>query len=257
MLASRLKHGASSLLSNLSRSTITFGIGFLVFYFIVAIYFSQQCYRDPSSFFFRPSLARVLEYSAVRSAQARNFAVEKAAERYPLKWPGESTEPPEICVAISSVSRGGFSYLKDTVGSLLQGLDPSERERLFVVVLLAHSDQTKHEEYGKPWLRNSVDSLPSYPKKDAPFMKRIKELEGKAGDYNAHARKQKIDYGILLEECAKLKPRYTVTLEDDVVAMDGWFQRTLDAMTAAEDESRKLRPQNGTDDCEFCGAFNL
>ncbi|KAI1774336.1 hypothetical protein F4818DRAFT_419645, partial [Hypoxylon cercidicola] len=57
-----------------------------------------------------------------------------------------------------------------------------------------------------------TDSLPAYPD-DRELLELIEKLEG-TSDYPAHARKQKIDYSVLLNECAKVKPTCTMTLED-------------------------------------------
>lgn len=74
----------------------------------------------------------------------------------------------------------------------------------------------------------------------------IEKLE-EDSDYPAHARKQKIDYSVLLAECAKVKPTYTMTLEDDVIALDGWYHRTLAALRTATRKTREM----GRDDCKF------
>lgn len=140
------------------------------------------------------------------------------------------------------MTRNGFPYLKQTLGSVLEGLEEFERRQIYVVVFLAHSNQSKHEESGAAWLRNVADSLPSYGD-DPDLQGLIAELEDDL-DYSAHARKQKIDYSVLLAECAKVKPAYTMTLEDDVIALDGWFHRTLSALHKAEKETHKMGKKN-------------
>ncbi|KAK7746557.1 hypothetical protein SLS62_009354 [Diatrype stigma] len=225
-------------------------LGFLLCYGATAAYLRSACYRDPSSIFFQPDLTRVLAYSSFRKAQAARYADQAAVLPPPTwanltsaftsastsastSWPAAAPNP-DICVAIGSVSRNGFSYLKETVGSLLEGLDAIERQRVYLVVFLAHVNQSRHEEYGQPWLSNLADSLPTYSTlTDNPDTIRvISELE-EDGGYDAHARKQKIDYSVQLTECARVNPSYIMTLEDDVIAMDGWYHRTMGALQSA------------------------
>ncbi|KAI1212135.1 uncharacterized protein F4807DRAFT_388544 [Annulohypoxylon truncatum] len=218
-----------------NRGIVSFFLGFLLCYAIAAVYLRSRCYRDPSSVFFRPESARVLTYSAFRKAQARKFG-NLAALHAVTKW-ANSTDP-ELCVGVASVSRHGFSYLKETLGSILEGLDDLERQRIYVVVFLAHTNQSEHEDFHQPWLLNMADSLPTYPD-DPNTTDLVRQLEID-GNYEAHARKQKIDYSVLLNECAKVNASYTMTLEDDVIALDGWYHRALSALEIASRKTREL-----------------
>lgn len=225
-----------------NRGLVSSFLGFLLCYALVAAYLRSKCYHDPSSVFFRPESARVLTYSAFRKAQAQTFG-DLAALHAPPKFSNATV--PELCVGIASVSRHGFSYLKETLGSILEGLDVLERQRIYLVVFLAHSDQSQHEDFQKPWLLNMADDLPGYPS-DPEIMDLVRQLEAD-GDYEAHARKQKIDYAVLLDECAKVNPRYIMTLEDDVIALDGWYHRALSALQTATRKTHEL----GRDSCMF------
>ncbi|KAI1073545.1 hypothetical protein F5B20DRAFT_597397 [Whalleya microplaca] len=218
-----------------NRGIVSFFLGFLLCYALVAIYLRSKCYRDPSSVFFQPQHARVLSYSSLRKAQAKDFA-DHAALHAPTKWTNSTA--PEICIGVSSVSRRGFSYLKETLGSVLQGLDDHERRRVHLVVFLAHSDQSKHEDYRQPWLLNMADNLPTYPA-DPETLGLVRQLE-EDDNYEAHARKQKLDYSVLLSECANVNPKYTMTLEDDVIALDGWYHRVVSALQTATRKTREL-----------------
>ncbi|KAI0839352.1 integral membrane protein [Hypoxylon sp. FL0890] len=218
-----------------TRGFVSFFLGFLLCYAVVAAYLRSKCYRDPSSIFFRPESARVLTYSSFRKAQAQKFG-DLAALHAVAKWANSTT--PELCIGVASVSRHGFSYLKETLGSILEGLDDLERQRIYLVVFLAHTDQSQHEDFRKPWLVNMADSLPTYPS-DTETIGLVRQLEID-GNYEAHARKQKIDYSVLLEECAKVHPQYTMTLEDDVIALDGWYHRALSALQTATQKTREL-----------------
>lgn len=225
-----------------NRAVASGFLAFLLCYGLVAAYLRSTCYRDPSSVFFQPELARVLSYSSFRRIQARKFA-DEAAEHPPPKWAGidDPNASPDICIAIGSVSRHGFSYLKETVGSVLEGLGALERQRVYLVVFLAHVNQSRHEEYDQPWLTNLADSLPTYSTvTDNPdAIRRISALEHD-DSYEAHAEKQKIDYSVQLAECAKVNPTYTMTIEDDVVALDGWYHRTMSALQIAAIKTEEM-----------------
>lgn len=226
-----------------NRGVVSFFLSFLLCYAIIALYLRSKCYRDPSSLFFRPESARVLTYSSFRKAQARKYA-DLATLHTPTKWVANSTVP-ELCIGIASVSRHGFSYLKETLGSVLDGLDDLERQRIYVVVFLAHTDQSQHEDFNQPWLINMADNLPTYPD-DVETSDLVRQLEI-SGDYEAHARKQKIDYTVLLGECTRVAAKYIMTLEDDVIALDGWYHRALGALHTAARKTQEL----GRDGCMF------
>lgn len=222
-----------------NRVVTSFVLGFLLCYGLVASYLRSTCYRDPSSIFFQPELSRVLSYSSFRKVQARKYA-DQAAVLAPSKW-STAVPNPDICVAIGSVSRDGFSYLKETIGSVLEGLDEIERQRVYLVVFLAHVNQSRHEDYDQPWLNNLADSLPTYSTitDDPDKIRLINELE-EDGDYEAHARKQKIDYSVQLTECAKVNPTYIMTMEDDVIALDGWYHRVMGALRTASSKTEAM-----------------
>jgi hypothetical protein len=218
-----------------NRRLLSLFLGFLLPYSLVALYLRQTCYRDPSSIFWGPEETRLLSYSVFRKAQAHRFA-DKAAKHEPAKW--DNTTAPQLCVGIGSISRHGLSYLGETPGSILEGLDEVERRQIYIFVFLPHIDLSKHGDSSAAWLHNMAGSLPAYP--DNPQLIYLIERLENDGGYSAHARKQKIDYSVLLSECAKVEPAYTMTLEDDVIALDGWFHRTLSALRTATKKTREM-----------------
>lgn len=228
------------------RRLLSFVLGFLLLYSLLAVYFSKICYRDPSSIFWRPEETRLLSYSAFRQAQAHKLA-DQADKHELTKW--DNNTPPQLCVGIGSVNRHGYSYLRQTLGSILEGLDELERRQIYIAVFLAHSNQSRHEDSAAAWLRNMADSLPSYPEQP-DLLRLVEKLEVDSG-YPAHARKQKIDYSVLLAECTKTAPAYIMTLEDDVIALDGWFHRTLSALRTAERKTQEM----GREHCTLRSVF--
>ncbi|KAI0514996.1 integral membrane protein [Xylaria bambusicola] len=214
---------------------LSFLLAFLAIYSIAAFYLSYACHRDPSSIFWQPEKALQLSYSEFRKEEAQKFT-DQAERLEQVKW--DDATAPRLCLGIGSVSRHGFSYLRETLGSLLEGLDDLERRQIYITVFLAHTNQSQHEDSSAKWLHNIADSLPAYPDDDQ-LIEFIRSLE-EDKSYSAHARKHKIDYSVLLGECAKVRPAYTVTLEDDVIALDGWYHRTLFALQTAERKTREL-----------------
>lgn len=59
--------------------------------------------------------------------------------------------------------------------------------------------------------------------------------------------KHMYDYVQLLKECHKVEAKYVAIIEDDVLAMDGWFHRTKKGL----EEVEKQTQDNGENGCEF------
>lgn len=123
--------------------------------------------------------------------------------------------------------REGVSYLKLALGSLQHGLSPEERMRLHFVVLLAHINQTEHPDHNEPWLTGMADQLAAY-QDDEERLELAETMESQP-----HAVKSKFDYSIVMEECAKTEAPYMLIMEDDVVFLDGWRHRTINALNNA------------------------
>jgi hypothetical protein len=100
--------------------------------------------------------------------------------------------------------------------------------RLHFIVLIAHVNQTEHPDYREPWLAGMADELPAY-QDDEERLKLAKQMEAK----RTHGTKSKFDYSIVMEECKKTKAPYILMLEDDVVFLDGWQHRTMEALATA------------------------
>jgi hypothetical protein len=74
----------------------------------------------------------------------------------------------------------------------------------------------------------------------------VRSLETDAA--KAYGREKALfDYTYLLKACEAIDAPYTMILEDDVVAMDGWYHRTIGALASAEQQTRAL----GASKCEF------
>jgi hypothetical protein len=190
--------------------------------------------RDPGSWFFDPSSGYSQQYSAIRQRQAERF-VEAAVENPPYRKSNPATG---LCIGIPSVARDGARYLRTTVGSLLAGLSLEERAGMHLMVFLPHSDPNIHPAYQEAWLSNLVDEVVLYNVSDQE-MDYIESLE--LNDVE-HRTKGLYDYNYLMKACLAKNTPYIALLEDDVVAMDGWYHRTVNGIRQAETQSGLMKP---------------
>ena len=75
-------------------------------------------------------------------------------------------------------------------------------------------------EYHEPWLANLVDHVLLY---ETSQLEHITALEKNVGN----REKMLFDYTYTLKTCINSRTPYIAMLEDDVLASDGWFWRTL------------------------------
>lgn len=193
----------------------------------------RTCWRDPTSAFYDDERAHQPAYSQHRIQQAHEYAQQIGASyQQDGNRPTEKTGTPELCVGIPSVRRKGVSYLSSTLGSLQQGLSPAELSGLRFVVLLAYTNQSAHPDHGQPWLSAMADRLVSYGDR-AEWAEAAAAMER----HSTHETKSKLDYSIVMQACHETGAPYTLMLEDDVVFLDGWRHRAIDALARAADAS--------------------
>jgi hypothetical protein len=185
--------------------------------------------RDPTSIFFKPEKGYQSRYSQVRRKQATEF-ISAHNTTQTFGRPNTKNKGKMLCVGIPSVGRHGTQYMPDTVGSLLEGLTFEERNDIFLMVFIPHTDPTTHPSYGETWLHELTDHVLTYNLEDSAKQDvRIMEDEG-----GAFLTKGLYDYSYLLSKCAEQYTPYIAIFEDDIIAMDGWFHRTVDAIREAE-----------------------
>ncbi|KAF1849161.1 integral membrane protein-like protein [Cucurbitaria berberidis CBS 394.84] len=193
--------------------------------------------RDPTSVFFNPRKGYAPRYSTIRRQQAEAYIssynpsnVVKAGEEKKRK----------LCVGIPSFRREDAQYLPDAVGSLLEGLTPEERQEIYLIVFLAHSKPAAHPAYSEKWLSGLADKVMTY-EFGADRLQYIVELEAKEGKFDEKAL---FDYSLLLTKCVEQFTPYIAIFEDDTVAMDGWYHRTIAAIHEAEQQAalRRSKP---------------
>ncbi|KAJ5146225.1 uncharacterized protein N7515_000789 [Penicillium bovifimosum] len=210
-------------------------LGFGLLYGLAVNWARARSWRDPTSAFFAEDKAYEPAYSVQRGEQANAFLEHANNNTLPLHFQTKVSAHPTICVGITSVARRGANYLQGAVGSVLEGLTAAERGDLYLIVLIAHSNPAEHPAYVEPWLHTLADKVLLYDP-DRVDVEHIRELE--TPEAKSFAReKGLLDYIYLLRACESVNTSYTVMLEDDVIALDGWYHRTKNALSLAEQQT--------------------
>ena len=201
---------------------------FALFYFVLILIVRHFSWRDPGSFFFDPEEAYTPQYSSVRLQQAEEYLGNASSESFGShgrrKW-----KEPEICVGVVGIARVGVRYLRTAVASLVTDLTQEERDAIHLIVFIPHVDPTIHPAYHDQWLANLADELLVYNLTGAE-LERVKGLEEKKD-----ARwKIMLDYQYLMKHCYATGAPYIALLEDDTLAMEGWYHRTMQGLKEAE-----------------------
>lgn len=206
-------------------------LSFAALYLVAAYYFHHVSSRDPTSLFFNARQAYMPAYSTVRQQEAKAFVLAAAnAPEHPVVNPTHASRHKTLCVGIPSVARKGAEYLSTAVGSLLEGLTAEERDDIHLIVFIPHTHPTVHPAYSERWLSNLTDEVLVY-NLPQDQMEHIAQLEKEAGLFR---EKGLFDYAHLLRACYAQETPYTAMFEDDVIAMDGWYHRTVAALKQAE-----------------------
>jgi len=213
-----------------SRIVIGFAV-FIAFSFIYTI--NSISARDPTSVFFDPNKGYAPRYSALRRKQAEAFVSAYNPATVVKAGPEKQRK---LCVGIPSFKRDGTQYLHDTVGSLLEGLTPEERQEIYLIVFIPHSRPEIHPAYNEAWLAGLTDEVLTYGY-GFDRMQYIRNLE------TQHKVEEKglFDYRYLMDKCREQYTPYIALFEDDTVAIDGWYHRTLAAIDEAEHKAALQR----------------
>jgi hypothetical protein len=195
--------------------------------------------RDPTSYFFNPKKGYQPRYSALRRKQAAEFiSAHNNTER--SGWPMRSNTEKRLCVGIPSLGRRGAQYVHETIGSLLEGLAAEERDEIFLILFIPHTDPTTHPFFGEPWLHELTDRVLTYDIEDSD-VEDVRMMEDEGGVF---VTKGLYDYSHLLSKCAEQYTPYIAIFEDDTIAMDGWFHRTVFAIHEAEQQTMSRDAEN-------------
>ncbi|KAK3698298.1 hypothetical protein LTR37_017006 [Vermiconidia calcicola] len=205
---------------------------FAGFFFLLVLVAQHKAWRDPGSVFFDPSRAYDFQYSNVRLRQAYEYLAEAANQPF-HRSPTISQEDVALCVGVASIARNGARYLRTTVASLLKGLTQDERDQIQLVIFIAETNASVHPAYQEKWLENLADDVLLYDISQEK-LDHFQDLE----EHNALvSEKMLFDYMYVMRACYDTGAPYIVLFEDDVLAMDGWFHRTMSGLRRAEEKS--------------------
>ncbi|RAO73247.1 uncharacterized protein BHQ10_009259 [Talaromyces amestolkiae] len=136
-----------------------------------------------------------------------------------------------MCLAFVTVKRDHVNYFDASVGSLLSGLDDTERRALSVNVLFANTNPEIHPSWGQLWMNRLVDSVSSYNVSEEEFQ-RLRSLEESHNWYEKGVH----DYTYVLDQCYVTGTPYIGIFEDDIIFADGWLPKTLRALHGIDHE---------------------
>ena len=141
-----------------------------ILYLFAFQYCRNRYWRDPHSAFFDISHVYEWKYSLIREHEANHY-VSFQENNDDLK-PGEivkSGDNPLLCAAFVTVKRDVDNYFEESIGSMLEGLDPRERRALYLKVLFANTDPTRHPNWAQRWMDRLVDSAETYNVSESTF----------------------------------------------------------------------------------------
>ena len=215
-----------SLPSPLSLIAITFaGV-----YLFAILLLSRTSRQHPTSYFFDSRLANKKGYSTKRLKEAEDFIATADARNQSRWW---LLDVPLLCIGIATVARRGDQYVSYTVGSLLEGLSKEERKSVFLNVLIGHTDPVKHPAYSRKWIQTLPDRVLEY-RNDSAMFDQLRAWE----ESSQYRNKTIYDYTYLLQNCYDTGAEYVVMIEDDTIAVRGWYQRAMDAVQGVETSMR-------------------
>ncbi|KAL8951187.1 MAG: hypothetical protein Q9222_002817 [Ikaeria aurantiellina] len=221
--------------SHLARSSTSVILMVFAALWILTYQYCRFAYtRDPTSYFFDEARGYERHYSRSREQQANEFIDSvNGSTSIPL----QSQTDLFMCIGIATVARPSKkTYVGRTIGSLLQGLSDEERQSIYLMPLIAHTDPTDHPIRQEPWLTavsNNVLEYEATPE-DLAMLKLFE---------NGHhyLNKYLYDYSYLLQKCQETGAAWTAIVEDDVLAKAGWFSEAKKELSSISHKARNDR----------------
>ncbi|KAL6716992.1 hypothetical protein ACLMJK_004906 [Lecanora helva] len=198
---------------------------FFFLYLGVIQYCSYYFYRDPTSAFFDPTRGYERRYSLARQEEADRLIQSNSSAVPSSKTPRK----PQMCVGIATVGRDEEQYITSMIGSLLEGLSGTERSEVYLAVLIAHTNPDEHPIYGEQWLTDSVDKVLLYDVNQ----KQKDDLMAWEKEKN-YRKKAVFDYTYVLQRCRETGARWIAMIEDDTLAVKGWYPKAIKALETAD-----------------------
>ena len=228
-----IRSSLSSIAQNILRSPEGGSfVAFLLIYLASVHYCSVTYFRDPTSAFFDPARAYQRSYSIQRQGEADHFIDNLNSSFARVK----ASHDPRLCVGIVSVKRDAEQYVRSTVGSLLHGLTEKERQEVYLSILIAHTAPHVHPFFREEWLTAASDKVLLYDVDQEQFNKLLKWEEN-----NDYRWKAVFDYVYSLRDCLGTSAQWIAMLEDDTIAVAGWYPRLIEALEKADEQQRWTR----------------
>lgn len=211
---------------------------FWTLWFAGLLWSYANSFDDPSSIFYDRDLAYTERYSKIRKAQVDAFLHDATGTDNVRKHKDAhhgSRNGRFLCIGIPSVNRTSEAFLSHTVGSLVQGLKPAERNSIYITVLLADKSPKEHFAYGQQWLPDLVDQVLVYGDANATHMDGYKTIP-----YTPRADRvesMRMDHSALVAACQTVGSRYFALIEDDVIASPDWFRKLRAGLAQVEAKS--------------------
>ncbi|KAL8868922.1 MAG: hypothetical protein Q9174_004662 [Haloplaca sp. 1 TL-2023] len=131
-----------------------------------------------------------------------------------------------MCVGVATIARpSGHQYVRGTIGSLTEGLSTEDRREIYLMPFIAHTKPSEHPIYKEPWLPTLSDRILQYDASGEELVKLQHFEEG-----HLWRNKSMYDYGYLLQKCHDTGAAWIAMIEDDVLARDGWYTRSRQAL---------------------------
>ena len=209
-----------------SPGSIAF-VAFLISYLALVRYCHWVYYRDPTSAFFDPVRGYEKRYSNTRQQEANSFIDSANSSTTAVT----GSKHARTCIGVATIARNGEEYVRSTLGSLLDRLTSEERNDITLMVLIAHTAPHVHPIYSETWLANIVDKVLLYDVNQKQMID-LQQWE-KDRDYQ---KKAIFDYAYLLQRCHDTGAEYTAMIEDDTLAVKGWYPRALEALEVVDEQ---------------------
>jgi GR25 family glycosyltransferase involved in LPS biosynthesis len=235
-------------LPSFTKAQSRFFFIFILAYSAILVLLRWRVSHDPGSPFFTVQ-GYAPKYSLTRLQQAHTFLqkfdqfdqenVEKTEETNKIE-----TAPPRLCMGMPTARRSQQQYVDITIASLFDHLTSQERAQIQFNLLIAHTNPHEHPFYDESAstvnvsrLADNVIFYPDIAGSSESMTDAIRQLEEKK-KFN---EKSYYDYDLLLHQCAASLAPYILILEDDILAQEGWFARTMESLQKLDTEPEDSR----------------
>ena len=204
----------------------------VLLWFLLFEYCFYAYQRDPTSYFFNESRGYDRSYSLKIETEGLEF-IQSMNQTSKVSY---SDTSPSICVGVATIARpSGEQYVRATIGSLLQGLSEVERQEIYLMPFIAHTDVNAHPINQEPWLRAVSNKVLLYDFDNAADIKMLRRFE----EDHQPRNKSMYDYGYLLDNCHQTGAAFVAIIEDDTIAKPKWYTYASQALDNIQQKQHK------------------